>query len=369
MSANLITISHAKRALDRNSREFARMQQYAKALDSLHIIVFTTRTDGYEQQLHEGSLHVYPTNSRTKVGALLRAYSIGRQIIRSQVASKWIVSSQDPFETSLVGRALARAHNVTHHIQIHGDVFNPTCANSSFLQRLRGWYGRYAVRRTERIRVVSERIKRSVVALGVPASAVTVLPVQAGMSHLLSLFATRTYQEHSPVRLLFLGRLAPEKQVDRIVRACALLRTSNIFVQLRLVGSGPEEAGLRELVAKLQLQHAVEFVPWVDDVSAELQAADLLCLSSAHEGWGMVLLEAAATGLPAVSSDVGCVGECLVPEVSVLVAHTPKEIAAAIQQGADPSVRQRIGTAAHQAAQDFSQHANTYLEQWVAAHI
>jgi glycosyltransferase involved in cell wall biosynthesis len=365
---NLIAISYAKQALVPGSREYLRMQSYANLLDSYHVVVFTRANEQFPAEQHVGSLHLYATNARTRLGMLWRSYVIGRAILKQNRQQQFVVSSQDPFETSLVGRALARTHNATHHVQIHGDVFNPASFRSSVLQRLRAIYGRYVVARTPAIRVVSDRIKQSLLAQKNTPQAVTVLPVQADLSALLQIGTQRVHTDQ-PLQLLFLGRLAPEKQIPLLLQACVILRDNCVDFHLNIVGAGPQEKIIAHAIERHHLGSLVTCTPWVSDISTVMQTADILCLTSAHEGWGMVLLEAAAAGLAIVSTDVGCIGECLVDKQSVLVANTASEFADALTQLQDVAIRTALSQTAHLAAEKFACTGNDYIKKVVAGYF
>ena len=74
-----------------------------------------------------------------------------------------------------------------------------------------------------------------------------------------------------------------------------------------VVGSGPEEAALRALTADLGLVEAVEFLGFVDQpgLPAVYEAADAFAFPTLDDPFGVVLLEAAASGLPLVASPFG----------------------------------------------------------------
>ncbi len=82
-------------------------------------------------------------------------------------------------------------------------------------------------------------------------------------------------------------------------------------ITLTLLGSGPLRSALEGQVVDSGFQNRIHFVEWSDDVSGVMAMHDVLCLASDHEGWGMVMLEAAAAGMPIVTTDVGCAGECV----------------------------------------------------------
>lgn len=81
---------------------------------------------------------------------------------------------------------------------------------------------------------------------------------------------------------------------------------------LLLLGDGPLRSQLEELAAELGLLEHVQFAGWSNKVSALLPGTDLFVLSSEWEGFGLVLLEAMAAGLPIVATRVGAIPEIVV---------------------------------------------------------
>ena len=104
--------------------------------------------------------------------------------------------------------------------------------------------------------------------------------------------------------LMWVGRLAPQKAPDRFVRLFAGLARETPDVRALMIGSGPLEAGLRELVCDLGLADRLQMV---QDQQAVLSmpAADIYVMTSRYEGLPYVLLEAQSLGLPVVAFDVG----------------------------------------------------------------
>ena len=121
------------------------------------------------------------------------------------------------------------------------------------------------------------------------------------------------------------GRLSGVKNLPMLVDAFALVagRNADFARQARLVlvGDGPERQALAEQLARLQLTHCTLLAGAQDNVPDWLQAQDLLCLPSLAEGISNAILEAMASGLPVVATDVGGNAElvedghtgCLVP--------------------------------------------------------
>lgn len=112
---------------------------------------------------------------------------------------------------------------------------------------------------------------------------------------------------------VFLGRLHRQKGLDWFLSAVQGVLRDRPDAHLLLVGDGPEERRLQRLVDRLALAGQVHFAHWQADVPGILAASSLLVLPSRWEGMPNVLLEAMATGLPVVASDVEGVREILGP--------------------------------------------------------
>ena len=116
--------------------------------------------------------------------------------------------------------------------------------------------------------------------------------------------------------VLYVGRFAPVKGIDRLMEAVAHLRHHK---QLRLVlvggdgNSAPESQGLERLARKLSIQECVTFVGRIeqDSLPPYYSAADVLVVPSYYESFGLVALEALASGTPVVATKVGAMESIL----------------------------------------------------------
>ncbi|HYJ85234.1 MAG TPA: glycosyltransferase family 4 protein [Pyrinomonadaceae bacterium] len=109
--------------------------------------------------------------------------------------------------------------------------------------------------------------------------------------------------------ILFVGRLAEEKNVEILLSAFRLLQRDFPDSGLAIIGDGPRRELLMRLAGELSLSN-VTFVGFVDpeDLPKYYALADVFALPSIYEPWGVVVLEAMASALPIVISDkVGCV--------------------------------------------------------------
>lgn len=129
------------------------------------------------------------------------------------------------------------------------------------------------------------------------------------------------------------GRMIPEKGVDAIVGAAALLATRRDDVAFVLAGDGPLLAALSG--SKPPCVHFAGRLS-AADVSALMGESDVFCFPSRSEGFGSALLEAAVCGNALVSTDVGIASRLIGEGGGVLVAEpTPEVLAKAIGEFAD----------------------------------
>ncbi|MGD9547415.1 MAG: glycosyltransferase [Candidatus Krumholzibacteriia bacterium] len=103
--------------------------------------------------------------------------------------------------------------------------------------------------------------------------------------------------------LVSTGRLNSEKGFDLVLRALALLGDLPHPPHLVIQGSGPEERELKDLAAGLGLDGRVTFAGYVDNPYAVLKRAAAVVQASRREGFGNVLIEAMAAGVPVVATD------------------------------------------------------------------
>lgn len=105
--------------------------------------------------------------------------------------------------------------------------------------------------------------------------------------------------------IIFVGRLIPHKNVDKLIEALVIVRQRLPDVTLTIIGEGPEEAALRKLTEDLNLERNIRFSGFVEEnkLFSYMKSSKMLALPSSREGFGMVVLEAKACGLPVLTVD------------------------------------------------------------------
>ncbi|WP_422927065.1 glycosyltransferase family 4 protein [Singulisphaera sp. PoT] len=148
-------------------------------------------------------------------------------------------------------------------------------------------------------------------------------------------------------RVVFTGRLHPQKNLDLLLDAWP--RVSHATgANLILVGHGPERHRLAERAKALKIEDRVQFTGAVANPAEILRAADVFVLPSVAEGMSNSLLEAMATGLPCVATDIGGNSDLLENGVGRLVPSNDPEgwARTLIEVLTQPDLKRQLGESA-----------------------
>ncbi|MFZ0832475.1 MAG: glycosyltransferase family 4 protein [Mycobacterium sp.] len=201
---------------------------------------------------------------------------------------------------------------------------------------------------------------------GVRADRIELIPNGVGTQFFLG--AREHPSPGRPFRLLFVGRLAPQKNVSLLLRALAAMTEP---VEVRIVGDGEERRALERMISELCLGNTrIVGAKVGQDLVDEYRWADAFVLTSVKESTGLVLLEAFAAGLPVVATNVVGVRDTVADD-GLLVDPDPAALADALDRLAgDRNLWQDLATrSATRAGQDswessFERIERIYDEVW-----
>lgn len=114
-----------------------------------------------------------------------------------------------------------------------------------------------------------------------------------------------TQKNNTPVRIGIVARLSAEKDHHTLLKACEVLAENKTDFHLNIIGDGPLRGELEQTVRNLKLDRHVTFLGMRHDIPALLEDLDIFTLSSTTEGISITLLEAMASSLPIVATNVG----------------------------------------------------------------
>ncbi len=302
-----------------------RLRMYEHLVESVDVVVPERRRETPGAVRLAPNVLVHPVRKRLKPLMVMRLIRKAIVLGRTEEAhgKQIVITSQDPFELGLSAYIVARTLKAALHLQVHTDIGNPYFKNESLRRRLQVLIARFLLSRADAIRVVSSRVKKSVVALGVAPERVSVVPITTPWRELeqqkVTVDLKKAYPTLDPI-ILTASRLSREKNVALAIRAFATIAAKYPTAGLVIVGDGPEEKRLKQEAAKDDLGRRIIFEGWSNDVVSCMKSADVFVLTSDYEGWAVSVVEAAAARIPIIMTDVGCAGEFLISEESALIS-------------------------------------------------
>lgn len=217
-----------------------------------------------------------------------------------------IINTHFALPTGPVGDTLSRHLKIPNILTVHGgDVYDP----SKFTSPHRHLLLRYWVKRLLQKANVVVGQSRNTIANIQQYYGQDINPVQIPLGIKRPPDHVALRQEYRFGRddtlLVTVGRMVARKSLDQLISILANLRTEN--THLIVIGSGPKQKKLRKIAQELQVYQRIHFM---GNVSEEekfriLRMSDLFVSTSIHEGFGLVFLEAMASGLPVICYDHG----------------------------------------------------------------
>ena len=331
----IISLGLDRNLADQNSTVSHRVEEYSHLVESYKVI--------------------YPKKGN-KFSALLEIYKEAKEeIIKNNFN---VISVQDTYYLALLGFYLSKIYSIGLEIQVHGFE---KCFG------IRKLISRFVLRNADSVRVVSNRLKNMVENLGVAKEKITVVPIYTDISPINSK-PQRDKQNDLPTqagRFIFLtvSRLVPVKNVELQIKAFKEIENEFPNAELWIVGDGPERN-------KLELHNKIKFFGNQNDVGNYYSQADTFLLTSNSEGWGLVVIEAAAYGLPIIMTDVGCADEVIINgESGIIIPIGDKKALVRNMKRIieDRELRIKLGIKARLAIQSLPSKEKTfdlYIESW-----
>jgi glycosyltransferase involved in cell wall biosynthesis len=177
---------------------------------------------------------------------------------------------------------------------------------------------------------------------GIPAEKIVIIPNAVDPAEFRELAARNTFTVEHPTRVGFIGRLDPVKRIGDLIRALGILGSD---ARLDLYGTGAERAQLEELVQSLQMNDRIHFHGAIPRPHKALANMDVLVLPSEAEGFGLVLIEAMAAGVPVVATRAPGIRDVVQDGLTGLLVPigAPEKLAEAIRKATeDLALRRRL---------------------------
>ena len=363
----ILSIGSDKNLFSEKSEVRQRIIEYGNLVEELHIVVFTKRQSQISNLKSQnfGNVFLYPTNSRSRWFYIFDAYKIAKKLLTKSYlsaprlrqagklkatshklqATSYLITCQDSFESGLAGFLIKRKFKIPLQLQIHTDFLSPYFWKESFLNKIRVLIAKFLIFRSDCIRVVSQRIKDSILqATSYKLQAnIAVLPIFVDIKKIQEAPITMDLRQKYPqfdFIILIASRLTKEKNIGLAISAMREVVKKHQKTGLVIVGGGPELKNLKSQISNppegepsapygagkttsqnSNLDKQIIFENWQekDILISYYKTAGLFLLTSNYEGYGMSAVEAMAAGCPVIMTDVGLAGEVLIDKQNGLV--------------------------------------------------
>src|SRR5215216_195041 len=257
-----------------------------------------------------------------------------------------------------LGAATARLHRLPLVLTVHTSLRHTLAVSdlrSALLKTIGSPIERWGEHSAGAVLVITPPLLRLLLADGVDEHRIHLIPPGVNPSLFEGPFEDPFAGIRRP-RVLFVGRLAPQKGVSTLVEAAGLLEDPS--VRVLLVGDGPEQSKLEREAKRIGVADRLHFVGFLahERLPAVLAHADLLVLPSLYEELGTVLLQAIQAGLPVVASKTGGIPDVIEDGVNGMLVPPgePEALARAIDLLlADRDLARRLSEGAQQRAKDY----------------
>ena len=208
MAIKLLSISTDRNIFRERSAVRARMIEYAALFEELHIIIFSRARSGLKRfEQIAPNAWIYSTNSFSRLQYMKDAFKLARRIIFGRKFSydNSAVTVQDPFEAGLVGAKIKKIFKLPLQIQVHTDPWSPFFKKLGIFNRIRVRIASSVIPKADSVRVVSERVKKSLISVTkIAPEKIIALPIYIDVKKLLKRRLQRICMKNIPaLNLLF----------------------------------------------------------------------------------------------------------------------------------------------------------------------
>jgi glycosyltransferase involved in cell wall biosynthesis len=185
---------------------------------------------------------------------------------------------------------------------LHWSEHSQPSRRSNVTFAIKRFYGQLVRRHALGALAIGELARREFIRWGIPADRIRFLPYAVDG---IDTLPAEEADLPASLRFLFLGSLCPRKGIDILLRAMRRVLSVHSQARLELVGHSVLPGKYERDAERLEISHAVQFTRPVSSnrIGSVLCRCDVLILPSRHDGWGVVLNEAASAGRAIIATD------------------------------------------------------------------
>ena len=208
----------------------------------------------------------------------------------------------------LIGRLLGIP---SHLVIIGGDIDKHAAASY-------GWVPKWLFRRFDTLSVLGKNHKQDLVNFGVPERSVYIL------TNAINIDQFHPGSQEQSYDLIWIGRFAPEKNPMKFIEILECLSTEyDVDVSSVMVGDGELREKVEAEISNRSIEDSVTLTGWVDEPGEYYRSSRLYVMTSEREAMGLTLVEAMASGIPAVVPKVGNIEDVVLDGQNGILLESP----------------------------------------------
>ncbi|MEK7468110.1 MAG: glycosyltransferase family 4 protein [Planctomycetota bacterium] len=301
-----LIFSSDRQIFDPDGDSFNRMAAYGRLLESLTVLVTCDRTESNSA----GNVTLVPTGGSSRIARFCRSIRIGKSLARKEKFDLVVV--QDPLFGGFAGWRVARAARARLLVSVYGtNVFDPHWVRLAWKNRLLKRLASFILNRSDAIQTDGFETEAD-------------LRKRYGDRVFWKPIVPENIEEYRSIprkttpgefKVLFIARMLPQKNIRFLVDVMDRLGKKGLpkKISFTVVGDGPDKKFLDAEVARRGLSACVRLVPGCtrQELPGLYTTHDAFVLTSHFEGFPRVFMEAAASGLPIVTTRVSGVTNVL----------------------------------------------------------
>jgi glycosyltransferase involved in cell wall biosynthesis len=295
---NILNVGTDRAIADPKSDVRARMLLYAPFVNEMHLHYTDSSLKESKEEKIADNVYIYGIKSwKQSIPAL-------KKIIRIKHIDT--IVSPDPFKKGWVCMYLAWKYKIKLLLSVYGsNIFDPNWKKLSILNCIYSWFGRIVFNSADAIQTDGlETLDILVQKYGKKIFWKPMVP--ANINDLLAI--NRESNNSNKLNVLYIGRLIEQKNIPFLVNVIKEVRTEN--TKFTVVGDGP----MKHLLNGLDITHYEKQNR--EEIIERFKEADILILSSYFEGFARVIMEAALSGIPVVTTKVSGIQGIVIDTVS-----------------------------------------------------
>lgn len=255
------------------------------------------------------------------ISALIKGYKLCRENKYSIINTHFVIP------TGPASFLLSKVFKIKNILDVHGgDIYNPNYRIKPHQNFILKNIVKFLLNEADKIVAHSKDVKEKAIKYYKIKKDIKIIPIGYKPYEFQKVSRNDLGLDENDFYMISVGRLILRKRIDRIIKALNKMKDKNI--KLLIVGEGPEESSLKNLVKKYDLENRVQFLGFVSEEKKYqyLNCANVFISTSEHEGFGINFQEALYCGLPIISTRSGGPESFLVEKENTLYISESNDI-------------------------------------------